>query len=640
MPLDNAPVVRREVIGAVSNAYFYLNPEGEDFHGLACSFHALLGSGNERINHYATAGQAVFGLVTLDKFRQGVMPRFLEDTRLWGVLTGELHPCATLEACRAEYPDAQDDLGLLAQLLRDNRLLDALPTLNGAFFLMLWDPESQTLVAANDRYGLYPMYWAEQGSRFCIASRVMGPVLAGMVPGDIDPLAIAQILTVDDFAGDRTLVRDVSAFPPGTVMTRTPSGIGWKTYWAWDYPAEEGIAVEEWGRRAGAALVEAVQRQAGTGRSIGVTLSGGLDSRCVAAAAVQAGISPRTFTWGEDRCYDRVLAVEIARILGTAHQDCPYEYKTLTEHFDEGVACTEGMCNAFDMHFLGHLHVIAGVDVVLNGFAGDAVLGETFLRPQWSGPMTPEELAENLFGRFNRFLKESELPMAMSAVKEFRPEDFPLAIFKRQFAELRHLRTPDAAHRYLFDNHVRRKTAMGTVLMRQGAESAACFFDYDFNDLIRSIPSDLRARHRAYRAMLRTSFQDVAAIPWQTTLLPPLASEWQVFASKVLRRVSARIENATGWHGPTKRQPPALFAQRLRKDLREWMDERIHAVYPLPDSILAPQFYRDAWEEHFGGRDRCRLLGAIVPILELSRLLQRVRTGQLARGQRPAQVEP
>ena len=229
---------------------------------------------------------------------------------------------------------------------------------------MLWDPESRTLVAANDRYGLYPMYWAHRDGRYCLASRVLGPVLAGVVTGDMDPLAVAQILTVDDFAGDRTLVKDVSVFPPGTVMTKTPDRIDWQTYWTWDYPAEPGIPVEEWGQRAGAALLEAVRRQAGSGRVIGVTLSGGLDSRCVAAAAVQSGLSPRTFTWGEDQCYDRLYAARIARVLGTEHQDCPYEYDTLAERFEDGIAVTEGMCNTFDMHFLAHLHIIAGVDVV------------------------------------------------------------------------------------------------------------------------------------------------------------------------------------------------------------------------------------------------------------------------------------
>jgi asparagine synthase (glutamine-hydrolysing) len=334
-----------------------------------------------------------------------------------------------------------------------------------------------------------------------------------------------------------------------------------------------------------------------------------------------------------------VLAVQIAEGLGTDHQDCPYEYEALVERFDRGVAVTEGMCNTFDMHFLGHLHIIAGVDVVLNGFAGDAVLGETFLRPQWSVPMAPAELAENVFGRFNKFLKEPELPEAMPLARDFEEEDFPLAIFRRQFRQLSHMRTPDAAHRYLFDNHVRRKTAMGTVIMREGAESAACFFDYDFNDLIRSIPAELRAKHRTYRAMIHTTFQDVSRIPWQTTLLPPLAPEWQVLASKVARRISAKIENATGWHGVTRRQPPALFAQHLRGRLREWMDGLIHAEYPLPEDVLNPAFYRRVWQEHLDGKDRYRLLGAIVPILELSRLIRDVRGGRLADSPSPMRVE-
>ena len=622
----------------MSNAYFCQTPDRVEQHTLAHAFSSLMTGGHERVNRYAQSNGAILGIVSPDKFAQGPMPRYLEKSGFWGILIGELHPCAALERCRHAQPDAETDLALLAALARDNQLSSTLPALNGAFFLMLWDPAARTLIAANDRYGLYPMYWAQKNGRYCLASRTLGSVLAGVVPGDIDPLAVAQILTVDDFAGGRTLVEGVSVFPPGTVMTKTPDRVEWQTYWVWDYPAEQGLSTDEWGRRAGATLVEAVRRQAGNGRTIGVTLSGGLDSRCVAAAAVQAGISPQTFTWGEDRCYDRLYATKIADTLGIEHLDCPYEYGSLVSRFEEGVAITEGMCNTFDMHFLAHLHIIGGVDVVLNGFAGDAVLGETFLRSQWASPMRPAELAENLFHRYNRFLKEAELPEAMPVAHDFREEDFPLAIFKRQFEDLRHLRTPDAAHRYLFDNHVRRKTAMGTVLMRQAAESAACFYDYDFNDLVRRIPSDLRARHRTYRAMLRTVFPDVAGIRWQTTLLSPLAREWRVLVSKVMRRVSAKLESWTAWNGPTHRQAPALFAERLRRELRDWMDALIRDDYPVPEALLNPHFRRRIWREHLEGKDHYRLLGALVPILELSKLVQRARTRQFASAPAPMRV--
>ncbi|MEA3365817.1 MAG: hypothetical protein U9Q79_09280, partial [Candidatus Hydrogenedentes bacterium] len=91
--------------------------------------------------------------------------------------------------------------------------------------------------------------------------------------------------------------------------------------------------------------------------------------------------------------------------------------------------------------------------------------------------------------------------------------------------------------------------------------------------------------------------------------------------------------------GPVNRQSPALFAQRLRGELYDWMDALINTDYCLGEDILRPAFYRQVWREHLNGKDYHRLLGAIAPILELSRLLQRVRTKSLPSTQAPVIVE-
>jgi hypothetical protein len=45
------------------------------------------------------------------------------------------------------------------------------------------------------------------------------------------------------------------------------------------------------------------------------------------------------------------------------------------------------------------------------------------------------------------------------------------------------------------------------------------------------------------------------------------------------------------------------------------------------------------WQEHLDGKDHCRLLGALVPILELSRLVQRARNRQFASVPAPMLVQ-
>ena len=366
----------------------------------------------------------------------------------------------------------------------------------------------------------------------------------------------------------------------------------------------------------------AVRRQTAGHNNLGITLSGGLDSRVIAACAHRLGLSLMSFTWGATNCWDRRIAMQVAEVLNFQHQDRDYAVDRLPDVFDSGVNETEGMCNLFDMHFLLHRELISQADVILNGFAGGGVLGGVFLRPGWLKQNTVDRLAKLVFQRFNSLIPIEGLQAAVPASRDVPKDRFPDALMRSRFAELASMRSPDAAHRFLFENHIRRKTGMGTVLMRAVSESQACFFDYDLIDIITRIPASLRADHAVYKHVLRQVFPEVAGLTWQGTLLPATASPKIDLLSKVGRRILAKLEKIANWEGPTRKQPVARFPEWLRTDWKNWIDEYLHSPHPISEEVLAPEYYRRLWKEHLLGQDHTRQLGVIVPILGFSHALQ------------------
>lgn len=623
----------------MSNVYFVQPQDGADGREIARRLAGYLAQGGETVNHYAIAGGALLGLVSHDRFSKGVMPRYLREQRLWGILAGELHDSDTLRDWRRAHPECGDDLDILAAMCREGRLAGYLPALNGAFFVVLWDPEARTLVAANDRYALYPMYWAERGAAFCLASRAAGPALAGVVEGRFDAVGAAFALTVDDFVGSATLVNGVSAFPRATILTRRAGDCAWAPYWEYDYRYEEPPAgIDELGEEAGRLLVRAVERQTGGRGRVGITLSGGLDSRCLAAAAAGLGIAAETFTWGREGCFDRQYAKRTAATLGLRHHDCDYEFMNITKEFARGVRATDGMCNLSDMHMLLHLHRLEGLDLVLNGYAGDAFLGGTFLRKEWMECAPGTDLAALVFAKRNTLLRESELSGALPGFAERAEDALPSAEYRRRFEPLAHLAAPDAVHRFIMENRQWRSTSLGTVLLRLTTESAACFFDYDLADLTLRIPAPMRYKHRVYLAMLRRTFPEVSRVPWQATMLPPGAPEWMVFCAKAARRVSRMVEQRTGWRGLSSRTPPADYAAWFRGPLRKWMEERVMEPNGAASEAISDAFCRRVWGEHLEGLDRTRLLGRIVTLRAFAAALADARRGGAAVSAEPVEV--
>lgn len=625
----------------MSNIYFVHARKTIEAQALASQLAGYLSQGGEPVNHYAAAGGAILGLVSYDKLDKGIMPRYMRDHGLWGVLTGELYESDTLRNWTRTHPGCDcDDLSVLAAMYREGRLAEYLPNLNGAFFIVLWDPQARSLVAANDRYGLYPMYWSENSDAFCLSNRVLCCVLSGVSEGRFDVSGAALTLTLDDFVGERTLVSDVKAFPRATVLTRRANASTWKQYWEYTYNYEsDGTSIQEFGDEIGRLLVRSVERQtqAHKHKRIGITLSGGLDSRSLAACAIRLGLPVETFTWGQNDCLDRRYAKQLAARLGLRHNDCEYEFMNITRDFEKGVRATDGMCNLTDMHMLLHLDHLREIHLVLNGYAGDAFLGGTFLRGEWMNLPVNADLASIVFAKRNTLLQESELQNALPGITELPVDRLPYAEYRRQFDSLGHLAPPDAIHRFIMENRQFRSTSLGTVLLRLSTESAACFFDYDLADLTLRIPVELRYKHRVYITMLLRTFPEASHVRWQATMLPPSAPESLVVFSKIIRRISRIFE-------PQMRKEagnpslPADFARWFRGPLRTWVEERIMDSGRVSEEVLHKEFGRRVWREHLAGNDHTRLLGRIITLQAFAGALEAARRGQVAANGKPVEV--
>ncbi|WP_420428658.1 asparagine synthase (glutamine-hydrolyzing) [Kordiimonas sp.] len=181
----------------------------------------------------------------------------------------------------------------------------ALDRFNGMFAFALWDRRKQTLLLARDRYGIKPLYVAQQGKVLSFGSEQKAILAQPEFERKLDKPALLEYLTFQNIFTDKTLLDDIHLLPPGhyaTIDLREDTPKLTRTRY-WDYhfrepdaPVDRQEYIEELDRL----FTQAVQRQLVSDVELGSYLSGGMDSGSITAIAAQSFPYLKSFTCGFD----------------------------------------------------------------------------------------------------------------------------------------------------------------------------------------------------------------------------------------------------------------------------------------------------------------------------------------------------
>jgi len=269
----------------------------------------------------------------------------------------------------------------------------------GMFAFAIWDQRSSQLFLARDRFGIKPLYLAQDAQRLRFASSLPALLAAGGVDTRLDPVALHHHFTLHTVVpAPRTVLMGVRKLPPATTMLLGIRGqASQQVYWTLDAtrPAAP-LSQADWLTATRAALLRAVERRRlAADVPVGVLLSGGLDSSLLVGLLADQVPDLRTFSIGfEDLGAGAEKADEfeysdlIAQHFKTRHQQYKIPNREVLARLPEAVAqMTEPMVShdviAF---FLLSERVAKDVKVVLSGQGADEVFGGYF----WYAEMDAE----------------------------------------------------------------------------------------------------------------------------------------------------------------------------------------------------------------------------------------------------------
>ena len=242
-------------------------------------------------------------LAVIDRSAAADQPMATADGRYVLSYNGEVYNFrelrAELEALGMRFHSHGDTEVVLHALALWGR--EALSRFNGMFALALWDRDERRLLLARDRYGIKPMYYLRLGDTFLFGSEIKALLAHPGYRVEVDREALVEYFTFQNFFTSRTLFRDVSLLPAGTVMEIGERvGEPWR-YWDFSFrepadPSSEPEYLEELDRL----FRQAVNRQLVADVPVGSYLSGGTDSGSISALAASEIEWLHTFTVGFD----------------------------------------------------------------------------------------------------------------------------------------------------------------------------------------------------------------------------------------------------------------------------------------------------------------------------------------------------
>jgi hypothetical protein len=215
-----------------------------------------------------------------------------------------------------------------------------------------------------------PVYLAEPPGAAIVADRATWAAWTASRLGDHDPLHVCGLLGPGFPLGPATPFTGVSAVAPSTTLhlldgavTRSASGD----------PGQGAAGARGVARALTAAVVPL--RDAGT--AVELSLTGGKDSRLIAAALVAAGVPVVARTHGFDDHPDVIVAAEIARRLGIEHvvraPAAPGQRVDVLGRIRATVLVADGMLSAFEN--VGRPDPAAAPALTAGGHGGELLRG-------------------------------------------------------------------------------------------------------------------------------------------------------------------------------------------------------------------------------------------------------------------------
>lgn len=581
--------------------------------------------------HVDESAGVYLGRINISIFNLENQPACSENGDLMIFLAGELYESAELRrdliAKGYEFRDASD-LELVLHLYED-RGDKFILELEGVFLILIWERSKNEVIIANDRYGLYPLYYAHYNNKFIFAPEVKALLNLPDSRRELDLIALAEYMRFQYLLGDKTFFKGIKLLPNAVVVKYNieTDKLSINPYWDFtDFPTlPKNITFDDAVEEAYHLLKAAIDKLTIGNLQLGVYLSGGLDSRVILGLMGRHLQPITTITYGLSGCRDVVFAQKISKIMDTNHHYFEFTNgKWVKDYADFHLELTEGFHSWIHSHGISILDRVRElIQVNLTGLHGAEI--------NWDdevlyGSQDHMAFATRLFQLLNQkttwpSIDSTEENLLFS--RRLAPQMRSLAFnsFLSELEKYQHWSNKLKAAYFSFSVD-RRLYQYYTVFHKAFIEQRFPFYDYKYFEFVHSLPPSYLFNRKLRRAVITKMKPALAHVPCDKDNLPVTSQGLLRLRKKFVNKSKSNINRYVAPIFPEASILNADYETWLRGDLREWGENILLGDRTLNRGIFNPQFLQSLWNRHQSGLE-VNIIGKVAPIMTYEMLLRR-----------------
>ncbi|MGB7097134.1 MAG: asparagine synthase-related protein [Anaerolineales bacterium] len=573
------------------------------------------------------AGGIGFGRKGIGIFNRGSQPIWNSKKTVAVVMAGELFETEQMDGIDSRLPDEYIVMDLYERYGEQ-----FIAKINGVFILAIWDGLKKRLLIANDRFGLYPLYYAHFNGRLIFSPEMKGILCDPEFKKEIDLRALSEYMRFQHLLGDKTFFEDLKLLRNATLLRYNlrSDKLEIKSYWDFAQIPElpKSITFEDAVEESGRLLKVAVDQQTLGGYRNGVYLSAGLDSRVILGLIDRGRFPITTVTYGKKDCRDVIYAQRIAKQIRSDHHT--FEFRNghwVKEYADQHLDLTEGFHSWIHSHGINVMDQVRPImDLNLTGFGG----GQSAI--DWEDAPLLYSKDDYCFNSrlFNLLSQNTTWPSLDDAEErllyspKYAREMDGLAYdsFLEELALYDHLPYYQRAAYFALRNPDRRLFQYFTIFHRAAFEQRFPFYDYDYFKFVYALPPEMLFKRRLRRGVVLDRLKHLSKIPYDKDNLPITNNDLTHMVAKVGNSTKSYVNRHLAQLFPDYPTLYADYENWLRGELREWGEEILLGERSLSRGFFNPHCLRSLWNRHQSGLE-VNMIGKVAPIMTFEMLMRK-----------------
>jgi asparagine synthase (glutamine-hydrolysing) len=387
-----------------------------------------------------------------------------------------------------------------------------------AFTCVEYDEANQTLTIRGDVFGMMPLFYAETDDGLVFATELKSVAAHVDIDVQLDERGLADLLAFGFLLGEKTLLKGVRCRNGGTRLIYDARTGELRKESTWSFAEQLGQAAtttRAMRQRVEESFVAAVERCMTGEACVGVSLSGGYDSRTLLAAIDHRRHRVRTLTLDVPGGADQMIAERIARAAHgienhTFVENSERFFERWPDYVQEMVWLSDGMFfdEACVMMPTLDIYRELGVGVVLRGHGGElARMHEAYelrCNRHVMACRTQPELKRQMLRQMRFGMSEQGMATYLVPKLAERVRGAAEASMEEAFAGIDvSWSIVDQVSCLYLQEYLRRQCVPSLNLLRSRVETRLPFLDRDYVGAVLALPPQIRVTTQVHRRLLK-----------------------------------------------------------------------------------------------------------------------------------------